>query len=84
MLSMAYLFLDPSDLVLLFYRCIYPRLYNEPHDKVVPSFFQCPENKELQVGLVRRLRASERYIQYLMDNNLFDDKEEPEWQQIHG
>jgi hypothetical protein len=34
------------------------------------------------VGLVRRLRASEQYTQYLKDNNLFDDKEEPEWQQI--
>lgn len=84
MLPMAYIFLDPSDLVLLLYRCIYPRLYNEPRLRVVPSFFQCPENKELQVVLVRRLRASERYTQYLMDNNLFDDKEEPEWQQIHG
>ena len=83
-LPMAYIFLDPSDLVLLFYRCIYPRLYNESRDKVVPSFFQRPENKELQVGLVRRLRASERYTQYLKDNNLFDDKEELEWQQIHG
>lgn len=82
-LPMAYIFLDPSDLVLLFYRCIYPRLYNESRDKVVPSFFQRPENKELQVGLVRRLRASERYTQYLKDNNLFDDNEEPEWQQIY-
>ncbi|PSS10591.1 hypothetical protein M430DRAFT_145532 [Amorphotheca resinae ATCC 22711] len=81
-LPMAYIFLDPSDLVLLFYRYIYPRLYNEPRDKVIPSFFQSPENKELLVGLVRRLRASEQYTQYLKDNNLFDDKEEPEWQQI--
>lgn len=83
-LPMAYIFLDPSDLVLLFYRYIYPRLYNEPRDKVVPSFFQRPENKGLLVGLVRRLRASEQYTQYLKDNNLFDDKEEPEWQQIRG
>ncbi|KAG4433208.1 hypothetical protein IFR05_011316 [Cadophora sp. M221] len=83
-LPMAYIFLDPSELVLLFYRCIYPRLYNESRDKVVPSFFQRPENKELQAGLVRRLRASKRYTQYLKDNNLFDDREELEWQQIHG
>jgi len=83
-LPMAYIFLDPSDLVSLFYRCIYPRLYNEPRDKVVPSFFQRPENKELQEGLVRRLRASERYTQYLKDNNLFDHEEELKWQQIRG
>lgn len=81
-LPMAYILLDPSDLVLLFYRYIYPRLYDKPRDKVVPSFFQHPENKELQVGLERRLRASERYTQYLKQNNLFDDKEELEWQQI--
>lgn len=83
-LPMAYIFLDPSNLVLLFYRCIYPRLYNESRDKVVSRFFQRPENKELQVGLVRRLRSSERYTQYLKDNNLFDDTEEPEWQRISG
>lgn len=83
-LPMTYIYLDPSDLVLLFYRCIYPRLYNEPHDKVVPSFFQRPENKELQFGLDWRLRASERYTQYLKDNNLFDDEEEPEWQQVRA
>lgn len=83
-LPMAYIFLDPSDLVLLFYRCIYPRLYNESRDKVVSSFFQRPENKELSVGLAQRLRASGRYTQYLKDHNLFDDTEEPEWQQIRG
>lgn len=83
-LPMAYIFIDPSDLVLLFYKCIYPRLYNESRDKVVPGFFQRPENKELQVGLVRRLRASERYTQYLKDNDLFDTKEDLEWPKIHG
>ncbi|CAG9945391.1 unnamed protein product [Clonostachys rosea f. rosea IK726] len=60
-LPMAYIFLDPSHLVLLFYRCIYPRLYNKPRDEVVPSFFHEAENKELLVGLETRLLASERY-----------------------
>jgi len=82
-LPMGYIFLDPSDLVLLFYRCIYPNLYIESRDKVVPCFFQRHENKELQVGVIRRLRASERYTQYLKDNNIFDDKEEPGWRQLY-
>ncbi|OAA54965.1 phosphotransferase enzyme family protein [Niveomyces insectorum RCEF 264] len=81
---MAYIYLDPSDLVLLFYRCIYPSLYNESPDKVVPNFFQRPENEQLQAEVVRRLHASEQYTQYLKDNDLFDDEEEPEWQQLRG
>ncbi|KAK0100465.1 hypothetical protein ONS96_007741 [Cadophora gregata f. sp. sojae] len=83
-LPMAYIFRDPSDLVLLFYRCIYPRLYNDPRDKIVPSFFQRPENKELQERLTRRLGASKEYTQYLRDNDLFDDEEDPEWQKLKG
>jgi hypothetical protein len=51
-LPMGYIFLDPSELVSLFYGCIYPRLYSEPCEKVVPSFFQQPENKEPQGLLV--------------------------------
>lgn len=81
-LPIGYIFLDPSDLVLLFYRCIYPKLYSEPCDKVVPTFFRRPENKELQVGLERQLRTSEQYTQYLKDNNLFDDEEEAELQPL--
>ncbi|RSL53807.1 hypothetical protein CEP54_010191 [Fusarium duplospermum] len=80
-LPMTFILLDPSDLVWLFYRFIYPKLYKKPRDEVVPRFFQLPENKELQVGLERRLHASERYTQYLKDNNLIDN-EEPGWQQI--
>ncbi|CZS91556.1 uncharacterized protein RCO7_07034 [Rhynchosporium graminicola] len=84
-LPIAYIMLDPSDLVLLFYRYIYPKLYNESRDKVVTNFFQNTENKEPQVTLVQRLRASEQYTQYLKDNNLFDDdSEDPEWQKIIG
>lgn len=81
-LPMAYIFLDPSDLDLLFYLYIFPKLYSEPRDKVVPDFFQRPENKELQVGLARRLRASEQYTQYLKDNNLLDEEEGLQWQAI--
>ncbi|KAK7393971.1 hypothetical protein QQX98_013245, partial [Neonectria punicea] len=80
-LPTAYILLDPSDLVWLFYRYIYPRIYKEPRDAIVASFFQRPENKKLQLGLERRLRASERYTQYLKENNLVDE-EEPEWQKI--
>lgn len=81
-LPIAYIFLDPSDLVWLFYRYIYPGLYKKPRHEIVPRFFQLAENRQLQEGLERRLRASERYTQYLKDNNLVDDEEEPEWQQI--
>ncbi|RSL77071.1 hypothetical protein CDV31_017347, partial [Fusarium ambrosium] len=80
-LPTTYILLDPSDLVWLFYRYIYPRLYKEPPDAIVASFFQRSDNKKLQLGLERRLRASERYTQYLKDNNLVD-KEEPEWQKL--
>ncbi|KAF5020420.1 hypothetical protein F66182_7547 [Fusarium sp. NRRL 66182] len=80
-LPMAYIFLDPSDLIWLFYQHIYPRLYKKPYNEVVPLFFQLPENKDLQVGLERRLYASKRYTQYLKDHNLADD-EAPEMQQL--
>lgn len=80
-LPMTYILLDPSDLVWLFYKFIYPKLYKKPRDEVVSRFFQLAENKELQVGLGMRLLSSERYTQYLKDNNLIDN-EEPKWQQI--
>ncbi|KAJ4327637.1 hypothetical protein N0V84_001886 [Fusarium piperis] len=64
------------------FRFVYPKLYKKPRDEIVPRFFHLPENKELLEGLERRLRASERYTQYLKDNDLLDDEEEPEWQQI--
>ncbi|KAG5796191.1 hypothetical protein H9Q69_004745 [Fusarium xylarioides] len=81
-LPMAYIFLDPSDLVFIFYRYIYPRHYKKPRNEVLPLFFQLPENKDLQAGLERRLHASKRYTQYLRDHNLIDNSEEPELQQI--
>ncbi|KAL1862872.1 hypothetical protein VTK73DRAFT_6591 [Phialemonium thermophilum] len=81
-LPMGYILQDPSDLVLLFYKRIYPKLYDEPRDKVVPVFFQRSENKQLREVVERRLRASERYTQYLKDNNLFEGTEEPEWQEL--
>ncbi|QPC69461.1 hypothetical protein HYE68_000213 [Fusarium pseudograminearum] len=82
-LPMAYILLDPSDLVFIFYRYIYPRLYKKPRNEIVPRFFQLPDNKDLRAGLERRLNASKRYTQYLKDHNLIDDNEEPELQQIH-
>lgn len=82
-LPMAYILLDSSDLVFIFYRYIYPRLYKKPRNEVVPLFFQLAENKDLRAGLERRLNASKRYTQYLNDHNLIDDNEEPELQQIH-
>ncbi|KAG8674087.1 hypothetical protein FPOAC1_000050 [Fusarium poae] len=81
-LPMAYIFLDPSDLVFIFYRYIYPRLYKKPRNEVLPLFFQLSENKDLQAGIERRLDASQRYTQYLKDHNLVDDNETSELQQI--
>jgi serine/threonine protein kinase len=82
-LAMAYIFLEPSNLVLLFYKHIYPKLYSESRDKVVHDFFRRFENQELCMGLERRLRASEGYTQYLKDHNLCDPEAEIEWHQRH-
>lgn len=81
-LPMAYILLDPSKVVLLFDRYIFPKLYDEPRDKIVPSVSQRPENTELQAELESRLHASQQYTQYLKDNNLLDDEDDPNWQQI--
>ena len=80
-LPMVHIYLDPSNLVLLFYRHIYPRLYDEPRDKVVATFFRRAENKALQANVEQRLRASKLYTRYLGDKNLFD-KDETEWQRL--
>lgn len=80
---MGYIFLDPSELDSLFYRSIYPKHHDKSREEVVPSFFQrSEEHKELREVVARRLRASEQYTQYLTENNLLDDDEEPEWQQL--
>ena len=51
-LPMAYIFLDSSDLVFLFYRFLFPILFEGSRDKVVSRFFEDPGNKELQSALV--------------------------------
>lgn len=83
-LPMAYIFLDLSNLDLLFYRYIYPRLYQGPRDEVVPAFFQKPENKELLMGLECRLRASEQCTHYLKENDHFDEEKETEWEEAQA
>ncbi|KAF5024764.1 hypothetical protein F66182_3142 [Fusarium sp. NRRL 66182] len=77
-LPMAYIFLEPSGLLQLFYDYIYPKVFNESPNKVTSDFFRHFQKRDL---LERRLQASERYTQYLKDNNLLDSEAEMELQQ---
>ncbi|KJZ75585.1 hypothetical protein HIM_05048 [Hirsutella minnesotensis 3608] len=64
----------PHQLVSVFYRFIYPRLYTRPREEVVSEYFLCGRKQRELLGL---LRNSERYTRYLKENNLFieDDEE---------
>ncbi|KAJ4313928.1 hypothetical protein N0V84_009170 [Fusarium piperis] len=63
----------PHRLVNIFYIFIYPQLHTEPREKVILEYFLCEQKqRELQ----RLLQSSERYTEYLRENNLFVDDEE--------
>ncbi|PHH89187.1 hypothetical protein CDD83_6525 [Cordyceps sp. RAO-2017] len=70
-LPVAHIFSHPSSLVLVFYKFIYPELFRESREKVVPEFFSNDENEALALEAQRRIDRSERYTQYLKDNGLF-------------
>lgn len=67
-LRSAQIFRQPLNLLRVFYKFIYPRLFDEPREKAVHNFFNCEQN---QKELEKRLRRSERYTQYLKDNDLY-------------
>lgn len=77
----AEIFRNPHHLINVFYSFIYPKLFTEPRQKVVPEYFRC-EQKQLE--LQRLLQSSERYTKYLRENNLFinhdeEDRRVSEW-----
>lgn len=77
----AHILRDPDETEFLFYRYLYPKLYSEPCDDLIPAFFLRPENKELREFVQKRVQASKQYTQHLRDHNLYDE-EEQEWQDI--
>ncbi len=81
-LPMAYIFLDPSELNILFYKHMYPTLYESPRDATVSSVFQRPENKELDLEIEQRLHASAQHRQYFKEHKLYDEEAEKLRQRI--
>lgn len=71
MLPIAELLRHHSQLIAIFYRALYPKLFEAPKQEVVSRFFECSENRELALEAQRRWENSERYTQYLKDNELF-------------
>ncbi|KAF4981855.1 hypothetical protein FZEAL_2434 [Fusarium zealandicum] len=78
--SMARIYQSPSDLLVVFYKCIYPRLYTEPRVETVRKFFLHCKDETAGREVDERLRASERYTRYLKENNLFVEDEESQRQ----
>ncbi|KAK7431675.1 hypothetical protein QQZ08_001894 [Neonectria magnoliae] len=70
-LPIAELLQHHSQLVPIFYRALYPRLFGVPKDDLVRRFFQRGENRGLALEAHRQFESSERYTQYLRDNGLF-------------
>ncbi|KAF5018584.1 hypothetical protein F66182_9429 [Fusarium sp. NRRL 66182] len=78
--SMARIYQNPSDLLVVFYKCIYPRLYTKPRVDTVREFFLHGKDETAGREVDARLRASERYTRYLKENNLFVEDEESQRQ----
>ena len=76
-LHIAQIFLDSYSLVDVFYKSIYPRLFNVPDKEILCRFFLDPQWQE---EIRRRLRSSGRYVQYLKANNLYVIDEETQRQ----
>ncbi|KAH6973775.1 hypothetical protein BKA56DRAFT_106471 [Ilyonectria sp. MPI-CAGE-AT-0026] len=82
-LPIAELLQHHSQLVAIFYRTLYPRLFEAPKDDVVPGFFQRDQNKGLALQAQRQFESSEHYTQYLRDNGLFvPDRDEEEAREL--
>ncbi|RSL53810.1 hypothetical protein CEP54_010192 [Fusarium duplospermum] len=69
------IFRNPHHLVSIFYTFIYPKIFTEPRQEVVPEYF-CRRQKQLE--LKRLLQSSERHTKYLIENNLFIDDDDEE------
>lgn len=77
-LPIAELLRHHSQLIAIFYQALYPKLFEASRDEVVPQFFERSENRELASEVQRRWENSERYTQYLKDNQLFVPNKELE------
>jgi hypothetical protein len=72
-LHMAQISLDSCSPVDVFYKSIYPRLFNVPVKEALRKFFL---HQKRQEEIRRRLQSSGRYVQYLKANNLYMVDEE--------
>ena len=72
-LHIAQVFLDAYSLVDVFYKSIYPRLFDIPDKEALRRFFL---DQQWQEEIRRRLRSSDRFAQYLKANNLYTVDEE--------
>jgi hypothetical protein len=64
---------EPFDLIRVFYKFIFPRIFQESQEAVLSDFFQS-HYRVMEVD--QRLRESEQYTEYLKQNNLFVIDEE--------
>lgn len=66
----------PTSLIRVFYKFIYPKMFQETRYELVPRFFKSYRNWPLELEVQQRLDASRRYTQYLKDSGLFVVDEE--------
>lgn len=70
-LPMAQIFRHPSCLIRVYYKFIFPKLYDGEKASVVPEFFERRDiAKTLAVEVRHRVEESSRYTQYLKDQGL--------------
>jgi hypothetical protein len=70
-LPIAAALLHHSELLPIFYRAIYPRLFKASSTEVVLEFFKDDNNRRLASEVQRRHDRSKEYTRYLKDNALF-------------
>lgn len=68
---MAQIFRQPSCLMRVYHKFIFPKLYDGEKASVIPKFFERQDiAKTLAVEVTRRVEESSRYTQYLKDQGL--------------
>lgn len=67
LLPIAMILQHHSRLVAIFFRALYPELFESPEMDVVPGFFERHENRDLAAEARRQFERSERFTQHLQD-----------------
>ncbi|KAK7429752.1 hypothetical protein QQZ08_003778 [Neonectria magnoliae] len=77
-LPLAEILQHHSNLIHIYYKCVFPQSFQKPRDEVIAGFFQDSSQRSRNHAseVQQRIINSERYTQHLKDNGLYVPDEE--------